>query len=63
VRVTVILGDEDGQAFAAYCNQNGYKKSTLINHLIREHIQNSGFSVQRDLFQKKPLEGTQDAKK
>lgn len=63
MRVTVILGDEDGHVFDAYCNQNGYKKSTLINHLIREHIENSGFSLQKDLFQKKLVEGTQDAKK
>lgn len=50
MRVTVILSDEEGEIFKAYCEQNGFKKSTLINRLIREHIQNSDFKLQRNLF-------------
>ena len=53
MRVTVILSDEDAEVFEAYCEQNGYKKSTLINRLIREHIRNSGYRHQRGLFHDK----------
>lgn len=57
MRVTVILSDEDAEVFEAYCEQQGYKKSTLINRLIREHIENSGYKHQRELFDGKPTEG------
>ncbi len=50
MRVTVILTDEDGELFDAYCEQNGHKKSTLINRLIREHLESSGFKHQKDFF-------------
>ena len=56
MRVTVILSDEDAEVFEAYCEQQGYKKSTLINRLIREHIENEGFKHQRKLFDSKPSE-------
>ena len=49
-RVTVILSDEEGEVFEAYCERQGFKKSTLIGRLIREHIENSGFTHQRNLF-------------
>ena len=57
MRVTVILGDHDAEVFDAYCNKNGFKKSTLINRLIREHIENSGFHLQKELFEKQPTKG------
>ncbi len=57
MRVTVILNEEDGQLFEAYCDKNGFKKSTLINRLIREHIENSGFKLQRNLFDRPPTKG------
>jgi hypothetical protein len=50
MRVTVILSDEEGEIFEAYCERQGFKKSTLISRLIREHIENSGFTHQRNLF-------------
>lgn len=57
MRVTVILNDEDAEVFEAYCVQQGHKKSTLINRLIREHIENSGFKHQRELFEEKSSKG------
>lgn len=56
MRVTVILNKEDGELFDAYCEQRGFKKSTLINRLIREHIENSDFRLQKELFYKQPAE-------
>lgn len=50
MRITVILTEAEGEAFEAYCDANGFKKSTLISRLIREHIENSGFKYQPSLF-------------
>ena len=38
-KVTVIIEDDEFARFEAYCSRNGYKKSTLICRLIREHPQ------------------------
>lgn len=57
MRVTVILSDEDGAVFEAYCEKKGFKKSTLINRLIREHIENSGFHLQKELFDEQTPKG------
>jgi hypothetical protein len=46
-KITVIIEDEEFARFEAYCNRNGYKKSTLICRLIREHLDSEHFSVQR----------------
>ncbi|MGD1885036.1 MAG: DUF6290 family protein [Paracoccaceae bacterium] len=59
MRVTVILNEEEGEVFEAYCEANGFKKSTLINRLIREHIENSGFKLQRNLFSSQKKGGDQ----
>jgi len=42
-KITVLLSDEEFQRFQAFCNQKGYKKSTLIARLIREHLEQEGF--------------------
>lgn len=52
MRVTVILTQEEGEAFQLYCERYGFKKSTLISHLIREHIKNSEFTDRREIFGK-----------
>ena len=54
MRVTVILKDDEADVFATYCERNGFKKSTLIKRLIREHIENSGYRHQKDMFAKNP---------
>ena len=50
MRVTVIFNETDGEVFEAYCKKNGFKKSTLINRLVSEHIKNSDFRFQKELF-------------
>ena len=57
MRVTVILNDADAEVFEAYCIKEGFKKSTLINRLIREHIENSGFRLQKEMFRKQVSKG------
>lgn len=62
MRVTVILAKDEGEIFEAYCEKNGFKKSTLINRLIREHIENSGFRFQKELFKYQPAKGEKNGK-
>jgi hypothetical protein len=50
-RVHVLLPDAEGERFDAYCKEKGYKKSTLIARLIREHLDRERFGVQQELFQ------------
>ena len=50
MRITVIPTEVEGEAFKAYYDANGFKKSTLISRRFREHIENSGFKYQPSLF-------------
>ena len=48
-KVTVLLDPEEFERFEAYCGDRGFKKSTLIARLIREHLDAQGFRPQREL--------------
>lgn len=50
VRVQVLMSREEAQRFEAYCLERGFKKSTLIARLIREHLAEEHFAQQRELF-------------
>ena len=50
VRVQVLLPVEEANRFARYCQDKGFKKSTLIARLVREHMDSEGYHPQRDLF-------------
>ncbi len=50
MKVSVILPEEDANRFSAYCKSMGYKKSTLIARLIREHMDHENFRLQRSLL-------------
>ena len=45
-RITVLLTQKEAESFDTYCRQNGFKKSTLIVKLIREHLERNGFAYQ-----------------
>ena len=49
-RLTVLLSEEESSRFDDYCRERGYKKSTLVARLIREHLDKEGFPVQQNLF-------------
>lgn len=49
MRISVILAEPDAERFQAYCDQNGFKKSTLICRLIREHLENENFALQAEM--------------
>ena len=40
--VSVLLTEEEFTRFARYCDEQGFKKSTLVAKLIREHLDNEG---------------------
>lgn len=50
-RIQVLMPKEEADRFEAYCRKNGFKKSTLIVRLIREHMDKADFGTQRDLFE------------
>jgi hypothetical protein len=50
VRVQVLMSREEAERFEAYCHERGFKKSTLIARLIREHLAEEHFTQQQELF-------------
>lgn len=48
-KITVLLGPEEFKRFSAYCEEQGYKKSTLIARLVRDHLDAEEFQPQRPL--------------
>lgn len=50
VKISVLLNPDEAARFDAYCEERGYKKSTLIARLIREHLDREQFAVQLDMF-------------
>ena len=49
VKITVILAPEDFDRFDAYCQEQGFKKSTLTARLIRDHLDSERYRLQRNL--------------
>lgn len=48
-KITVLLPNDEFSRFETYCDERGYKKSTLIARLIREHLDVEGFPNQGTL--------------
>ena len=48
-KVTVLLYSEEFERFQNYCDGRGFKKSTLIARLIREHLDAENFDMQVEL--------------
>ena len=38
-RIQVLLPKTEAERFDAYCRRQGFKKSTLIARLVREHLE------------------------
>lgn len=49
-RIQVLLTPDEANLFNRYCKEHGYKKSTLIVRLIREHLEHAGFPEQGPMF-------------
>ena len=52
MKVSVLLSDAEAERFDEYCKLNGFKKSTLIARLIREHLEREKFSLQPSILDK-----------
>jgi hypothetical protein len=50
VRVQVLLPPDEAERFGDYCRERGFKKSTLIARLIRDHLGQEHFKPQHELF-------------
>lgn len=48
-RITVLLDHGEYVRFDEYCESRGYKKSTLIARLIRDHLDSEKFAAQVEL--------------
>jgi hypothetical protein len=49
-KISVLLAAGEAERFEAYCEIRGFKKSTLIARLIREHLDRERFQAQGNLF-------------
>lgn len=49
-KISVLMPEADAANFEAYCEERGYKKSTLIVRLIREHLEREGYPQQPSLL-------------
>lgn len=49
-KLTVLLEPHLSALFDAYCEKNGFKKSTLVVRLIRDHLRAEGFATQAQMF-------------
>jgi len=56
----VLLSAAEHERFEAYCNERGYKKSTLIARLIREHLNSEPSARQLPLHLKTAQENADD---
>lgn len=50
-RVQVLLTKAESYRLEEYCRVMGYKKSTLIARLVREHLDRESFPEQQSMFQ------------
>ena len=44
------MSREEAERFESYCQERGFKKSTLIARLIREHLDQERYRPQRELL-------------
>ncbi len=49
-KISVLVPDEEARRFEAFCNERGYKKSTLIVRLIKEHLDREKYPFQGSLL-------------
>ncbi|WP_298191113.1 hypothetical protein [Novosphingobium sp.] len=49
-KLSVLISEDEADRFTCYCQERGYKKSTLVARLIHEHLEREGYPDQRSLF-------------
>jgi hypothetical protein len=58
-RISVLVPQDEAERFEAYCRERGFKKSTLIARLIREHLDSERFAFQPNLLPTRPRKAAQ----
>lgn len=53
-KISVLLTEAEEARFGAYCDEKGYKKSTLVAKLIRDYLNKEGYGMQDKLFAETP---------
>ena len=48
-KVTVLLDEQEFRRFDSFCEERGFKKSTLAARLIREYLDKEAFDLQQQL--------------
>jgi hypothetical protein len=56
-KITVLLSDEEFDRFDRYCQERGFKKSTLIARLIRQYLDLEGYGMSNNVFARGPRGG------
>lgn len=49
-KISVLVPDSEARRFESFCNERGYKKSTLIVRLIKEHLDREQYPLQGSLL-------------
>lgn len=49
-RIQVVMTPELSERFNKYCREQGFKKSTLIVRLVRDHLDREGFRTRVERF-------------
>jgi hypothetical protein len=49
-KISVLVPDDEARRFEAFCSERGYKKSTLIVRLIKEHLDREQYQFQDSLL-------------
>ncbi len=49
-KISVLVPDDEARRFEAFCHERGYKKSTLIVRLIKEHLDREQYPFQASLL-------------
>ena len=55
-KISVLTERCRRRTFTAYCQEKGFKKSTLTSRLIREHLDREGYASQRQLALRRMLD-------
>jgi hypothetical protein len=51
VRIQVLMPRNEADRFEEYCRERGFKKSTLMVRLVRDHLEQEKFKPQHELFE------------
>lgn len=49
-KISVLVPDNEARRFEAFCSERGYKKSTLIVRLIKEHLDREQYPFQGSIL-------------